>query len=74
MTANTVVGRSAHYPHSQTLECVRENNIFVFEIVTLNLVAILFAATQFGWLLEIARAEMREVRRVTGDESWACYS
>ena len=43
-----------------------ETNMFVLEIVTLNLVAILFAATQFGWLLETAS--------VTEDESWACYS
>lgn len=43
------------------LECIRENNIFVLEIVTLNLVAISFTATQFGWLLETARAEVREI-------------
>ena len=35
--------------------------MFAAEIVTLNLVAILFTATQFGWLLEIARAEVRKI-------------
>ena len=59
MIANTVAGRSAHYRENRTLECVRENNMFVLEIVTLNLVAILFTATQFGWLLETAKAEVR---------------
>jgi hypothetical protein len=32
--------------------------MFVLEIV---LVAILFTATQFGWLLETARAEVRKI-------------
>ena len=35
--------------------------MFAAEIVTLNLVAILFTATQFGWLLETARAEVRTI-------------
>lgn len=35
--------------------------MLVLEIVTLNLVAILFTATQFGWLLETARAEVWKV-------------
>jgi len=35
--------------------------MFVLEIVTLNLVALLFTATQFGWLLETARVEVRKL-------------
>jgi hypothetical protein len=35
--------------------------MFAAEIVTLNLVAILFTATQFGWLLETARAQVRKI-------------
>jgi hypothetical protein len=35
--------------------------MFAAEIVTLNLVAILFTATQFGRLLETARAEVRKI-------------
>ena len=35
--------------------------MFAFEIVTLNLVAILFTATQFGWLLETAKAEVQKI-------------
>ncbi len=35
--------------------------MFVLEIVTLNLMAILFTATQFGWLLETARVEVRKL-------------
>jgi hypothetical protein len=38
-----------------------ETNMFALEIVTLNLVAILFTATQFGWLLETARVEVRKI-------------
>jgi hypothetical protein len=33
----------------------------VFEIVALNLLTILFTATQFGWLLETANAEVRNI-------------
>ena len=35
--------------------------MFALEIVTLNLVAILFTAAQFGWLLETARVEVRKI-------------
>jgi hypothetical protein len=59
--ANTVVRRRAHYRENQTHECVRENNMFALEIVTLNLVAIFFTATQFGWLLETAKVEVRKI-------------
>jgi hypothetical protein len=38
-----------------------ETNMFALEIVTLNLVAILLTATQFGWLLETARVEVRKI-------------
>jgi hypothetical protein len=35
--------------------------MFALEIVTFNLVAIFFTATQFGWLLETAKVEVRKI-------------
>jgi hypothetical protein len=38
-----------------------DTNRLPLETVTLNLVATLFTATQFGWLLETARVEVRKI-------------
>jgi hypothetical protein len=53
--ANTVVYWRAYYLENRRPEYVRESNLSVFEIVALNLMTILFTATQFGWLLETAK-------------------
>jgi hypothetical protein len=69
--ANTVVYWRDYYLENRRPEYVRESNedlntygratMSVFEIVALNLVTILFTATQFGWLLETTKADVRNI-------------